>query len=1219
MLLTLRWYLLLFMYVVASAQMIIPCTRDSQCPHSQFCYQPSALNLGTCVPCWMCCAFPQGPISSCSESRCTCNSVCYSDWDCGLGRYCYEPQNVCNPCWRDADRSCLNNATVTPVFSFYQYWMYQIVKGNSTVAISDVTQWLGTNASFIIPTLFKNTTTLPFNSFVTALVDVVNVSFKSNPTCNNNTSIGGLSEGCPCSVNDACRAGLRCEIDTRGGALVGFFVNPLRAMFNSVCVPCQSGSWCPKGTMKLNPSCPEGSFCPTPSERHDCGSGKFCPVGSTSPLTCNVTDLLQTTLSYRVRDAIVIDQLINKQNPYKGNICPSNSSVPFDVCKGGQYCPNTSVALPCPKGYYCRPQSVDPLMCPGLSLCPEGSAIPKFIGIPYLFAGVLTVAVICFICIIKYKRRDAVVVTKEHVPLTFVTPPIPVQPHVYPGVSFVHEELVIEEIAMYDVSARVSPQKDPWLWPNSAVFNPGKLNAIIGGSGCGKSTFLDLLRGTVPGGVLTGSVQIKLKDEQPWTLNLSDMDPGVYEKCKSIRGYVPQDDIVYGDLTVQENLLYSSLIKKRCACRKEARDIVDRTIQKLGLGYVKDRIVGTVESRGISGGQRKRVNIGMEIVHQPLLLIMDEPTSGLDATGCQKLIDLCRDLCDTSSMTIIAVIHQPRYTSFILFDHIVLLCKYGTVFEGSPVSSLVYFSQGLDIAFDKNENPADVLMDIISGSRGFQQENLVTIWRESGMEWLKRCHEVYPLLPWIVQESIVFDDMTNKYMHLILDNQILSPTFTTNLFKDHGIPVNERVINEFLVVNNIRSWNDFIRYMHKVCSAAYCRNDYGNIIERLSLFQQAPKGIYQQFTELQRIRHISLAYKFIRILLKRTGKDHLVVHNRIRIGLEQEMMLLSMSCKAITKKQVTVGKESLIVLQPPPLWFTQTLTILQRKAISLWRSPWPIQLIVPLAASFIVGNIQGADTDIVTYPNNVAYAMVTLGVLSIITHIRTFSLDKVVIKRETDSKVSILPYFLAYGMVDLIWIVLLPIIFVIPYYYFTLPHTSLFSYLSVAVCICWWCSGAAYVLSALPLGLQWTNLFGVFVGIIFGAFLQGLNPTIAQSKGKLQEVFLHGSYNRWAMEILSLKEFAAFDQTQPNVIWPTMDKIGLCGFDGSLRSEPFFLLKLLRNSDVLSFCGPYICNAYLWLFGYGAAFRIIAVLSLWCFNYPITLRAVMQLKDMLHL
>jgi ABC-type multidrug transport system ATPase subunit len=485
-------------------------------------------------------------------------------------------------------------------------------------------------------------------------------------------------------------------------------------------------------------------------------------------------------------------------------------------------------------------------------------------------------------------------------------------------------------------------------------------------------------------------------------------------KIKSFRGYVPQDDVVCGDLTVSENLKLSALLKYTTN-RNIANQVVQYTMSHLGLLPLKDVIVGSVENRGISGGQRKRVNIGLEVVHMPTLLIMDEPTSGLDATGCQTLIEFSKHLCHHLGTTIVSVVHQPRYTSFILFDHVVLLTKHGTIYEGHPATSLIYFSQGLSINIDKNENPADVLMDIISGKGEHSQDKLVDIWRNgyqgsvSGVEWVRQCIAQYPLLPVMLDKSITYDDATMCIVDMILEslqsqNETLDDMF--KILQLDGSCVKDLNIQKFKKV------------MHETCSKAFCDEQYSNVIERLTLFTQTPKSIMQKYSESQITRHIQLAYCFIRKLKKkRVPVDE---HNLYLT--RTELLLFSMMAKAFYNEYTDHDDFDDLNISASdtnsPQWYNKLFIIAYRKVLLIWRSPWPLQLLIPVIAAIIIGNIQGMDSPIVIVPNNIIYAMVALGVLSTITHVRTFSTDKLVIRRETDNKVSIFPYIIAYWIVD---------------------------------------------------------------------------------------------------------------------------------------------------------------------------------------------------------
>ncbi|KAF5897265.1 ATP-binding cassette sub-family G member 2-like, partial [Clarias magur] len=233
----------------------------------------------------------------------------------------------------------------------------------------------------------------------------------------------------------------------------------------------------------------------------------------------------------------------------------------------------------------------------------------------------------------------------------------------------------------------------------NGIMKPG-MNAILGATGSGKSSFLDVLAARKDPHGLTGEVLI---DGAPQPPNF---------KCLS--GYVVQDDVVMGTLTVRENLRFSAALRLPMSIsQKEKEEKVERLIEELGLTKVADARVGTQLIRGISGGERKRTNIGMELIIDPSVLFLDEPTTGLDASTANSVLSLLKRMSN-HGRTIILSIHQPRYSIYRLFDTLTLLVSGRQVYHGPAQSALEYFSN-IGFTCEPHNNPADFFLDVING------------------------------------------------------------------------------------------------------------------------------------------------------------------------------------------------------------------------------------------------------------------------------------------------------------------------------------------------------------------------------------------------------------------------------------------------------------------------------------------------------------------------
>jgi len=208
----------------------------------------------------------------------------------------------------------------------------------------------------------------------------------------------------------------------------------------------------------------------------------------------------------------------------------------------------------------------------------------------------------------------------------------------------------------------------------------GKLVGIMGASGAGKTTLLNVLAGINK--PTSGEVRIN-------GINMHQEE----EKLKGVIGYIPQDDLLIEELTVFQNLYYNAKLVFKDKEEEELRDLVNKTLYSLGLGEIKDLKVGSPLNKLISGGQRKRLNIALELIREPAILFVDEPTSGLSSRDSENVMDLLRELTLKGKL-IFVVIHQPSSEIFKMFDNMIILDEGGyLVYYGNPVESVMYFKK----------------------------------------------------------------------------------------------------------------------------------------------------------------------------------------------------------------------------------------------------------------------------------------------------------------------------------------------------------------------------------------------------------------------------------------------------------------------------------------------------------------------------------------------
>ncbi|XP_031281969.1 ABC transporter G family member 17-like [Pistacia vera] len=235
----------------------------------------------------------------------------------------------------------------------------------------------------------------------------------------------------------------------------------------------------------------------------------------------------------------------------------------------------------------------------------------------------------------------------------------------------------------------------------------GEIMAIMGPSGAGKSTFIDALAGRIAQGSLEGSVRI---DGKPVTTSY----------MKMISSYVMQDDQLFPMLTVFETFMFAAEVRLSSSISTdEKKKRVYELLDQLGLQSASHTYIGDEGRRGVSGGERRRVSIGIDIIHKPSLLFLDEPTSGLDSTSAYSVVEKVKDIARGGSI-VLMTIHQPSYRIQMLLDRITVLARGRLIYMGSPVALPAHLS-GFGRSVPDGENSLEYLLDVI---KEYDESNL---------------------------------------------------------------------------------------------------------------------------------------------------------------------------------------------------------------------------------------------------------------------------------------------------------------------------------------------------------------------------------------------------------------------------------------------------------------------------------------------------------------
>ncbi|MDF3026220.1 MAG: transporter related protein [Fluviicola sp.] len=264
------------------------------------------------------------------------------------------------------------------------------------------------------------------------------------------------------------------------------------------------------------------------------------------------------------------------------------------------------------------------------------------------------------------------------------------------------------------------------------IEQSGKLLGVMGGSGAGKSTFLNVLNGNYApshGAVTINGVDLHREKS----------------KLEGVIGFVSQDDLLIEELTVFQNLYFNAKLCFNDLSESQLKKKVLDLLSDIGLGDAKHLKVGSPLEKTISGGQRKRLNIALELIREPAVMFVDEPTSGLSSRDSENIMDMLKEL-SLKGKLIFVVIHQPSSEIFKMFDKLLILDQGGyPIFDGNPIDAVVYFKTHVhhvnanerECPICGNVNPEQIF-NIIESKVVDEYGNQTKVRKVSPREWNER-------------------------------------------------------------------------------------------------------------------------------------------------------------------------------------------------------------------------------------------------------------------------------------------------------------------------------------------------------------------------------------------------------------------------------------------------------------------------------------------------
>ncbi|KAL0456682.1 UNVERIFIED_CONTAM: ABC transporter G family member 1 [Sesamum latifolium] len=264
----------------------------------------------------------------------------------------------------------------------------------------------------------------------------------------------------------------------------------------------------------------------------------------------------------------------------------------------------------------------------------------------------------------------------------------------------------------------------------SGVARDGEIMAVMGASGSGKSTLIDALANRMAKGSVKGSVKLNGEELESRFL-------------KVISAYVMQDDLLFPMLTVEETLMFAAEFRLPRTLSKSKKKLrVQALIDQLGLRNATKTVIGDEGHRGVSGGERRRVSIGIDIIHDPILLFLDEPTSGLDSTSAYMVVKVLQRIAQSGSIVIMSI-HQPSYRIMGLLDRMIFLSRGKTVYSGPP-SNLPLFFSDFGHPIPDSENRTEFALDLIRELEGSPGGTKSLVEFNKSWQALERGNQINP-------------------------------------------------------------------------------------------------------------------------------------------------------------------------------------------------------------------------------------------------------------------------------------------------------------------------------------------------------------------------------------------------------------------------------------------------------------------------------------------